>query len=1840
MRKFSFTLFILLLLTNWAFAQVTASFDASVPSPACVPLTTMFTNTSTNANSYEWFVNGTSSSDETDFDRIFVTAGIYEVCLTANNENETDTYCENVELFTGTPFSFSVSNGTGCSPLQTSFDIDLAPSDIREIRVDFGDGTIETYADVASFSHTYLSGNIYDVTVTLTNMNGCETVVTENDLVEVTSSVTPAIMSNLNYSCEAPLTVDFTDITGGLLGNTNYAWDFGDGNTSTEQNPTHTYNSPGSYDVILTISNDLNECDAVRVFQNYINIGASPSFSFEEDGGDCNSVTVAFQDGTPTDVFSYFWEFGDGNISIEENPTHTYNTPGCHTPTLTVITTDGCESTYTSPTCVEVQGELELSYTSTGNISACEPPLTVDFDTDFQGDVTWDFGGLGSSTEQSPSFTFTEYGSFPISLTAMLPNGCEQSVTTTTIEILSPEPSFEADVLEGCTDLVVNFTNLSNFSNAQSWFWDFGDGNTSTEQNPTHIFTTPGNYDITLDVVLTDGCEGGRTLYNYIQVGSPPAVAFEADRFESCIEDPIQFSDITGDENIDFWLWDFGDGSMSDMQHPIHEYNDTGWMDVQLITGYNGCYDTLLIEDYVYLKAPKAVFVPNQTCDNPNLVQFTDSSIGADEWSWDFGDGNTSTEQNPSHTYTENGEYLVNLEVVNHETGCTDNLQVGISVQTPTAGFEINPTAVCLPQGGNTSVSVTNTSINAVNYDWSAPGVFVVTSEPNDPSPQFRFFLPGEYSGMELTVTDANGCPDTYVYPGTITVSQIVPNFSMTEQDPNCGQHFQFTDLSTAAYTDITSWFWDFGDGNTSTEQNPEHFYMNGGYFEPSLTITSGSGCSETFSLPNPIHIEVPIVTINTDTLICLGVESQFFNGAVASEISDFAWNFGDGNTSTEWEPTHTFSSEGYYDVCLTLTNADGCMGESCMTVHVEDAVVDFQGDNLIATCNPHIVQFEDLSGTAIAWQWDFGDGGTSTLQNPAHTFTDGGNYEICLTITTEAGCERTICKPNYIQVGGPAAQVEYIPGNEGCTPFDVTFNLSGSNIDSYTFDFGDGQTMSETDVTNNNFSLTHTYDFTGSFSPILLMSDATGCVDTVTLQPIHTQEMELGISALDTILCEGTDGIDFSSMITTNANVESIEWTFEGGNPSTSSQGNPSGIQFPNAGSYDVTLTVSTEYCTKTITKNDWIRVHPTPSVAFTAIPETNCGPATISLENMSTISSGTIVSWDWELGNGDDADTWNVTSNYSELGDYTVSLQATSDQGCAAANSQTISIYEPAIAHIDEDEIIICAGQTAFLNAEANGSVQWTPSTGLSCTTCPNPTANPSSSVMYYLEVTTVDGCTAQDSVYVERKSLAPPVVGLTDDMSICQGDIVQLIATGGNSPFQYAWDDSVEGLSCYENCSNPLVDIDTTSTFTVIVTDENGCSSLGSVTVEVRGSDLDILGNDRTICLGDSVQLNVSNQVSNPIWNNDSSLTCTTCPNPMASPVETTTYAVNVSYEDCPLTKEITVNVMYPDEVSAGEDISICNGQTAELQGEAPNPFMWSDGSSVISTDDLTPEISPSITTEYVISVSEDLCSISDTVIVEVNNELFMEAPDVQTCSGEPVQLTANGLGVETYTWSNPGLLDNPNIANPLATVTETTTFQVIGYNEYCGETTINVTVEVLEAPQVMLPSTQSYIPDNPIELNLTTDDDGSYSYQWQPNSSLSCMNCQNPTARPEGEVSYTVRVTNAAGCTTEATVLLRPLTDCLEDIVTVPTGFTPNQDGKNDKLHVLGMAEVQLFRVYNRWGEMVFETTDASEGWDGTFKSKPLNTDVYVWYIEAICPIDGSTISKKGDVTLVR
>ncbi|MHC1626307.1 MAG: beta strand repeat-containing protein [Methanoculleaceae archaeon] len=307
-----------------------------------------------------------------------------------------------------------------------------------------------------------------------------------------------------------PLDVVFNDTsTGGTVDS--WLWDFGDGGTSTETNPTHTYESDGTYTVTLTVTNTTyGSFTKTRI--SYISVstpptpgpGSSPTaqFTASPTSGD-SPLTVAFTDqstGTPS-VYAWWWDFGDGSeICRLQNPTHTYTTPGQYDVSLTVTNGHG-ESTETKSSYIKVGNIVDANFTASP--TSGNPPLRVNFTDMSTGSPTswsWDFGDGNTSTEQNPSHTYVTSGVYTVTLTV------ENAISSDSLERAdyitvgaSPVADFTGSPTNGTAPLTVTFTDQSTGS-PTSWSWDFGDGNTSTEQNPIHTYVAAGTYDVNLTV--------------------------------------------------------------------------------------------------------------------------------------------------------------------------------------------------------------------------------------------------------------------------------------------------------------------------------------------------------------------------------------------------------------------------------------------------------------------------------------------------------------------------------------------------------------------------------------------------------------------------------------------------------------------------------------------------------------------------------------------------------------------------------------------------------------------------------------------------------------------------------------------------------------------------------------------------------------------------------------------------------------------------------------------------------------------------------------------------------------------------------------------------------------------------------------------------------------------------------------------------------------------------------------------------------------------------------------------------------------------------------------------
>jgi PKD repeat protein len=389
-----------------------------------------------------------------------------------------------------------------------------------------------------------------------------------------------------------PLDVQFTNLSTGTI--TDYFWEFGDGQTSTAQNPVHQYQAVGDYTVRLTVTGPSGSSD--RGKQNYIHVTEDPpnaEFAASPTSG-IEPLTVDFTNLSSGVVTSYYWEFGDSGTSTLSNPSHQYQNPGDYTVRLTVTGPGGPDleqkDNYihvdyapptadfaASPTRVPVNTAIQFTDLSLGTISSW----------------AWDFDNNGStdSTEQNPSYTYSTSGTYTVALTVTGPGGTDGETKIDYIYVSDgPIADFTATPLSGDGPLTVDFTDQS-LGTVTGWEWDFDyDGSTfttdSTLQNPQHTYLTAGDYTVALRVTGPSPPSDTKDIAGYIHVKEVPPVAdFEASPTSGIFPHSVQFTDLSSGVIVSY-DWEFGDGQTSTEQNPVHVYQALGDYTVRLtVTG-------------------------------------------------------------------------------------------------------------------------------------------------------------------------------------------------------------------------------------------------------------------------------------------------------------------------------------------------------------------------------------------------------------------------------------------------------------------------------------------------------------------------------------------------------------------------------------------------------------------------------------------------------------------------------------------------------------------------------------------------------------------------------------------------------------------------------------------------------------------------------------------------------------------------------------------------------------------------------------------------------------------------------------------------------------------------------------------------------------------------------------------------------------------------------------------------------------------------------------------------------------------------------------------------------
>jgi PKD repeat protein len=939
---------------------------------------------------------------------------------------------------------------------------------------------------------------------------------------------------------------------------TSWSWSFEGGNpaTSTLQDPAVLYDIPGLYDVTLTVTNSIGS--NTQVFTDLVEIVEQPVAEF---------ITSSF--GTLVDFSnisfggqSYSWSFGDGTFSSDFEPSHTYATDGTYTVTLIVIN-GVCDDIYTET--------ITVISAPTASVASDVDAGCVSFDVQYDAGASinvasydWLFQGGTPSTSSiaNPSVTYDAAGVYDTRLIVTSPSGLKDTADLVDYITASDVPSGGFTVTNSF--LAADFTYTG--TGATSVTWDFGDGTTGSGLTTSHTYGSPDDY--TVVMTATNLC-GTITDQQIIDIAIPPSASFTSNFFPADVlcEGFVAAFVANDQNNLDTYQWTFAGGTptTSTIPNPTVTYNVAGSYDVKLVVTNSIGTDSIIVSDHVVIEpAPIAAFM---VIVNQLTATFTNTSADATTYSWDFGDGNSSTAPNPTHTYAMGGVYTVTLTAT---SACgTDVFTQQISANsTPIAGFTSDVTEGCV----DLTVTYTQTSTGSPTaYQWSFEGGTPSTS--TSPTPVVTYSTAGTYD-VELTATNAAGSNTimladyiaardvpiaalsatstgnvitmidnsvdadmvtyevdgvavagaTYTAPsnGTYTITQTATN--------DCGTTEATATIEITAYPTVTI------DGPaTISGCSPltavyEAVSSNATTFEwltsgGSLSTVSGSSSTAAFDASGPYEISVvatnafgtatatyavtvDIIAPPTGDFMATTNAATVTCSAVDVGATSYTWDFGDGTTGTGAMASHTYTTSGEYTVTLIVVGECGTETSTQeVTIEVNNSVVDFDAD-VQSGCAPLMVNFMDFTtNNPTSWSWSFvgGTPATSTEQNPVVVYQQAGVYDVSLTVENSFG-QSTGVKFGYVVVEDvPVAQATITTAG-----LSADFVSTGSAGTATTWDFGDG-------ATGAGSAVSHTYEKEGTYLVSLIVENACG-EDILTLEvnvmSTSTLQVEQGIKA------------------------------------------------------------------------------------------------------------------------------------------------------------------------------------------------------------------------------------------------------------------------------------------------------------------------------------------------------------------------------------------------------------------------------------------------------------------------------------------------------------------------------------------------------------------------------------------------------------------------------------------------------------------------------------------------------------------------------------------------------
>ena len=1237
----------------------------------------VFTNTSSVAIgtvTYSWLFGDGATSPLQNPAHVYTIAGTFKVKLIVTSGNGCkDSLSKSITVLGKPTAAFSVNNTAQCITGNAFVFTNSSSTTTGTLSYQwsFGDGSTSI---LTSPFHNYLSAGIYTVKLVVTTSNGCKDSLSST----VTVNPKPAVSFSINNinQCLQNNNVVFTNTSSVSSGTMTYQWQFGDGGTSTLQNPSHVYTVAGTYNVKLIVTSDKGCKDSVT-HTTTINPKSAVAFTINTST-QCitgNNFTFSNTSSISTGTLTYQWTFGDGTSAATTNASHTYTTAGSYAVKLVVTTNFGCKDSLTQSILVGARPSASFNI---NNATQCVTGNNFSFANSSSitsGTMTydWSFGDGGTSVLQNPAHSYIAAGSYVVRLIATSDKGCKDTTTKTVTVNYKPLASFTINTASQClTGNNFVFTGASTITSggALGYQWIFGDGGTSSVQNPSHNYLASGIYQVRLVATSVNGCTD--TAKQTITVSPKPTVSFSVNVASQCLGgNNFVFTNnssvVTGTIN---YQWSFGDGAISALQNPIHNYTSAGTYSVRLIvTSDKGCIDSFKLNVSAIPK-PTASFNVNSAsqCFTSNNFVFTNTSVaafGTLSYQWSFGDGGISTTSNPSHTYAGAGTYSVKL-ITTAGGGCKDSITVPVTVNPkPVVAFNVNTTPQCFKANNFSFANTSNIASGTLTYGWS----FGDGGNSTLQNPGHIYTTPGTYTVKLVAISD-KGCKDSTSQTVVVNPSPIA-NFTINNT-LQClsNNNFVFTNTSTLGSGSLT-YQWTFGDGAGAVAQNATHTYLNAGTYSVKLVITSNNGCKDSISQSVVVNPKPAASFTVANNAQCLVGNSFLFTGTstVSSGTMTYLWSFGDGQTSVLQNPVHSYSNWGNVIVKLIVTTNNGCKDSTMKTVFVYQMPVALFSVNSTGQClATNNFSFTNTSSALApaSYSWSFGDGGTSVLPSPTHVYLSAGIFKVKLITTSATGCTDSLTKPVTVYPI-PTASFNINLASQcfrnNSFVFSNTSTISSGSLLSQ-WNFGDGNF-------SNSISPLHSYTTSGTYVVKLVVTTGNGCKDSIS-QTVDVIVKPIASFTINNVSqCKSGNNYTFTNT-SVFAGTATYQWSF--GDGGTSVLISPS-YQYAAAGTYTVRLILTTNAgCKDTVSKT--VTVFPQPTVLFNINSLNQCLTGNqFIFTNQSSVAVGTYNSY-WSFGDGMTSTVANPTHSYTVAGTYTVSLLVMTNNGCRDSISQTVKV------------------------------------------------------------------------------------------------------------------------------------------------------------------------------------------------------------------------------------------------------------------------------------------------------------------------------------------------------------------------------------------------------------------------------------------------------------------------------------------------------------------------------------------------------------------------------------